>query len=92
LNNLKVLQDLGHFVSILADNPMGRAATDPFPRPKVCVGNDDAANTAAEAPLLFLIAATSLLFLAEALNIVAAKGWGAQQGRRIGAASLLHRG
>ena len=64
------------------------AAVETVPRPKVCAGNDDTAaaatdDAAAGAPLLFLFAAASLLFLAEALNIAAAKVWGARRGRRM---------
>lgn len=55
-------------------------AVEMVPRPNVCAGNDDTAAAvaivdaaAAGAPLLFLFAEASLLFLAEALNIAAAK-------------------
>jgi hypothetical protein len=64
------------------------------PRPKLCAGNAAAAaaaGAAAGAPLLFLFAEASLLFLTEALSIAAAKGWDARLRKKIGALWLLHR-
>jgi hypothetical protein len=65
---------------VLNDEPPPRlrlrvTAVEMFPRPKECAGNDDtdadAVDVAAGVPLLFLFAlSNSLLFLAEALNIV----------------------
>jgi len=50
-----------------------------------------AADAVAGAPLLFLFADASVLFLAEALNIVAAKGWGSRLRKKAAAQCLLHR-